>query len=185
MDRDGVLIEDVDLLTESTQIRPLPGVACALQRLKSAGFLLVVISNQAVVARGFTTEAGVAEINREIGRQLEGQGAPALDAFYFCPHHPKATVAAYRKDCDCRKPRPGLLRKAAGDLKIELSQSFMVGDRITDIAAGIAAGCRTILVQTGKHNAPAIQTSEALDPSLRADYECADLAAAAEWILAQ
>ena len=185
LDRDGVLIEDVDLLTQSAQIRPLPGAAAAVQRLKAAGFLLIVVSNQTVVARGLSTEREVEEINREVARRLEEQGAPALDAFYFCPHHPKATLPAYRKDCDCRKPRPGMLRQAAADLSVDLSKSFMVGDRITDVAAGAAAGCRTILIQTSKHAAPPIETSQPLDPSLRPDWTCANLTAAAEWILAQ
>ena len=185
LDRDGVLIEDVDLLTQTAQVRPLPGVAAALQRLKAAGFLLIVVSNQTVVARGLSTEREVEEINREVARRLAEQGAPPLDAFYFCPHHPKATLVAYRKDCDCRKPRPGMLRQAAADFNIVLSASFMVGDRITDVAAGAAAGCRTVLTQTGQHATPAIETSEPLDPSLRPDWTCANLTAAAEWILAQ
>ena len=183
LDRDGVLIEDVDLLTQSAQVRPLPGAAAALQRLKAAGFLLIVVSNQAVVARGLATEGEVEEINREIARRLAEQGAPAFDAFYFCPHHPKATLEAYRKDCDCRKPRPGMLRRAAEEFGIALSSSFMVGDRVTDIAAGVAGGGRTILPKPAKHAAPAIQTTAPLDASLRADWTCADLAAAAEWIL--
>jgi D-glycero-D-manno-heptose 1,7-bisphosphate phosphatase len=185
LDRDGVLIEDVDLLTQSAQVRPLPGAAAALRRLKDAGFLLLVVSNQAVVARGLATESEVDAINAEISQRLQGQGAPALDAFYFCPHHPKATLESYRKDCLCRKPRPGMLRAAASDFHLDLARSFMVGDRMTDIAAGAAAGCRTILVHTGKHAAPPIETIQPLAAVAPPDWTCPDLPAAAEWILAQ
>jgi|SRR5581483_2571898 len=183
LDRDGVLIEDVDLLTDAAQIRTLPGAAEALQGLKGAGFRLVVVSNQTVVARGMATERDVETINCEVERRLRLEGAPPFDGFYFCPHHPKATLEQYRLDCDCRKPRAGLLRRAAGDLKIDLMRSFMVGDRITDIAAGKTAGCRTALVQTGRHAAPPIVTSEPFDPALKADWTGPDLSAAAQWIL--
>jgi D-glycero-D-manno-heptose 1,7-bisphosphate phosphatase len=103
LDRDGVLIEDVDLVTSADQIRLL------LQSLRAAGFALVVVTNQPVVARGLATEEQVGEINAEIARRLAAQGAPGFDAFYFCPHHPRASLPQYRLDCDCRKPRPGLL----------------------------------------------------------------------------
>ncbi len=185
LDRDGVLIADVDLLTLAAQIQPLPGVAAALRRLRAGGFQLIVVSNQTVVARGLATEGEVEEINREIQRQLSSEGAPLLDAFYFCPHHPNATVEKYRVDCDCRKPRPGMLLRAAAERQIDLKASFLVGDRMTDIAAGAAAGCRTALVQTGKHAAPTIETREALDPALRPDWIGASLAETAEWIVAQ
>jgi len=185
LDRDGVLVEDVDLLTRAGQIRALPGAAEALRRLKSAGFLLIVVSNQPVIARGLISEPDLEEINRKIERLLQSDGAPKWDASYFCPHHPNATLQQYRIDCDCRKPRPGLLRRASDKFRIDLQASFMVGDRITDVAAGAAAGCRTVLVQTGKHTAPTITLTQPLDPSLAPDWTCADLAAAADWILRQ
>ena len=114
---------------------------------------------------------------------LKTAGAPRLDGIYFCPHHPNATLATYRSDCDCRKPRAGLFLRAARELDLDLSRSFAVGDRLTDIIAGARAGCRTVLVETGKHLDPAIETVEPLDTAVRADYTCADLAAAASWIL--
>lgn len=183
LDRDGVLIEDVDLLADPALVRPLPGVAPALRRLKNAGFLLIVLSNQAVVARGLATEDDVAAVNDEIQRQLILQGSPAFDAFYFCPHHPQATLEKYRVDCQCRKPRPGMFLRAAEKFHLDLPASFMVGDRLTDIAAGANAGCRTALVQTGRHLAPAIVTREPLDPDLKPDWTGPDLADAADWIL--
>jgi D-glycero-D-manno-heptose 1,7-bisphosphate phosphatase len=184
LDRDGVLIEDMELLTDSSQIRLLPGVAQALARLKEAGFALPVVSNQPVVARGLIDESGVAALQQEVEARLILDGAPALDGFYFCPHHPQATLPAYRQTCACRKPQPGLLLRAAADLGIDLAASFLVGDRPTDLIAGARAGCRTIWVETGKHLAPPIVTAEPLPPVLP-DHVCAGLPQAALWILAQ
>ena len=183
LDRDGVLIEDTDLLTDAAQIHILDGVPDALQILKRAGYQLIVISNQPVVARGMLSEPDVVALQEEVNRCLIAAGAPNLDAFYFCPHHPNATLLTYRLDCDCRKPKPGLLMRAAQEHGIDMARSFMIGDRITDVIAGNRAGCRTIQVQTGKHLAPLIQTIEPLDLSLQPDFICPDLPAAARWIL--
>jgi D-glycero-D-manno-heptose 1,7-bisphosphate phosphatase len=183
LDRDGVLIEDVAQLTKASQIRVMSGVPRALSFLHEAGFRLVVVSNQAVVARGLATEREVRELQGQVGRMIERDGGPILDAFYFCPHHPNATLAAYRIECECRKPQPGMLLQAAKELGLDLRSSFMVGDRMTDIIAGSQAGCRTILVETGEHLAPPIETSQPLDLSIQPDFVCADLPAAAQWIL--
>jgi D-glycero-D-manno-heptose 1,7-bisphosphate phosphatase len=183
LDRDGVLIEDVHLLLRSEQIRILPGVPEALRRLKKAGYRLVVVSNQTVVARGLMTEASVKELHDEVLRCLIDVGAPPLDAFYFCPHHPNATDFAYRTNCHCRKPSPGLLLAASREMTINLDKSFMVGDRITDISAGSRAGCRTILVETGAHLGPVIETLDPVDAKVEPDHRCKDLLQAADWIL--
>ena len=185
LDRDGVIIEDKNLLTKVSEIRLLPGVPGALNRLRSAGFRLIVVSNQPVVARGLATEAEVERINDAINQQLKESSGAGIDQFYFCPHHPNATNPVYRVNCDCRKPRPGLILRAAKDHAINLSASFLVGDRITDIIAGARAGCRTILVQTGQHEAPSIQTAEPIDPTIQPDWSCADLNEAVDWILKQ
>ena len=185
LDRDGVLIRDVDLLTEPSDVQTLPGVAGALRRLKAAGFRLIVVTNQTVVARGLATEAQVDAINALIAEKLSAEGAPPFDRFYVCPHHPSATLSQYQIDCQCRKPRPGMLLRGAGEFDLDLRASFLVGDRITDIVAGAKAGCRTVLVQSGQHRAAPIQTSDPLDLSIKPDWTCADLAAAADWILEQ
>src|ERR1041385_3505620 len=112
LDRDGVLIEDVNLLTRREQIRILPGVPEALERLKQSGFSLIVVSNQTVVARGLASEDEVRESNDSLQKLLIQTGGPSLDGWYFCPHHPNATLTAYRQICDCRKPRPGLFLHA-------------------------------------------------------------------------
>ena len=183
LDRDGVLIEDVDLLTKTEQFRILPNVAEALTRLKRARFRLIVVSNQSVVARGLASEQQVQALNGHLAQLLAEAGGPALDGWYFCPHHPKATQASYRMDCDCRKPGIGLMLSASREHGVDLSRSFMVGDRPSDVVAGRNAGCRTILVQTGRHLEGPIEMTQPMDPNVVSDHSCADLAAAATWIL--
>ncbi len=183
LDRDGVLIEDVHLLTRPDQIRILPGVPEALQTLVGAGFRLVVITNQTVVARGLATEADVDDVHAELNLRLARAGAPTVERFYVCPHHPKATLPAYRVACDCRKPAPGMILRAARDLDLAVPACFTVGDRITDIQAGARAGTWTVLVQTGRHRDPAIESAEPLDPDVQPDQIRPDLPTAAAWIL--
>jgi D-glycero-D-manno-heptose 1,7-bisphosphate phosphatase len=183
LDRDGVLVEDVDVLTHPGQLRVLPGVPAALRQLHDHGFKLVVVTNQPVVARGLATEADISTVHQALARLIEEDGGCAPDRFYTCPHHPRATLPDYRQDCDCRKPRTGMLRRAAGELGLDLTASYLVGDRLTDIIAGAHAGCRTLLVETGKHLAPLISTSDPIDTGVEPDFRCADLAAATQWIL--
>jgi D-glycero-D-manno-heptose 1,7-bisphosphate phosphatase len=183
LDRDGVLIEDVDLLTRAEGMQILAGVPSALSRLTQAAYQLIVVTNQPVIARGLLTEAELEALHGKLQSELARLGAPSMTAFFYCPHHPQATLEAYRQDCLCRKPRPGMLLEAARRHQIDLSSSFMVGDRITDIIAGARAGCRTILVQTGRHLAPPIATREPIDVNCKPDWTCAGLEAAADWIL--
>jgi D-glycero-D-manno-heptose 1,7-bisphosphate phosphatase len=185
LDRDGVLVDDQGFLVCAEQIRVLEGVPSALGQLKAAGLVLVVVSNQAVVARGLVSESEVVLLNDLILQQIELAGGPRLDAFYYCPHHPQATLPEYRVACACRKPRPGMIGQAAQEHGIDLRASFLVGDRMSDIAAGSAAGCRTVLVTCGRHDAPPIVTVDPLDPSCRPDYTCPDLQTATTWILSQ
>lgn len=183
LDRDGVLIEDTGLRARAAAMRLLPGVPEALRRLREAGYKLVVVTNQPVIARGLASEDDVRQVHAEIQRRLVWLGA-SVDAWHCCPHHPNANVPRYRVDCDCRKPAPGMLLAAAREQGIDLGRSFMVGDRLTDIAAGAAAGCRTVWVRTGMHLAPRIETNRPLEADLRPDYECDGLPAAVDWIVA-
>jgi D-glycero-D-manno-heptose 1,7-bisphosphate phosphatase len=147
LDRDGVLVPErgEQLVTRAGELRPLPGVWRALRRLGQMGYWRVVVTNQAVVARGWITEGQLEELHRLLNALLGGE----LDAFYFCPHHPKATLERYRGPCACRKPGPGLLRQAAEELGLDLARCGIVGDRGSDLAAGEAAGCAwTALVQS-------------------------------------
>ncbi len=183
LDRDGVIIKDVHLLTRQSEIIILEGVTEALISLKASGYLLIVVTNQPVVARGLINEEQVVIINVALADLIEQQGGPALDGFYFCPHHPNATLPAYRRQCNCRKPGTGMLMQAAEEWNIELTKSYLVGDRITDIIAGSKTGCRTILVETGSHNEPLIESAIPIDLSIRPNFICANLLEAAQWIL--
>jgi D-glycero-D-manno-heptose 1,7-bisphosphate phosphatase len=173
-DRDGVLIEDVNLLTRREQVCIRKGVPEALQALCSAGYLLFVVSNQTVVARGLATEDDVENVNAFIGKVLAERSSCRIEHFYYCPHHPEATLLRYRIKCECRKPQPGMLLQAAREYNLDLSNSFMIGDRISDIVAGHKAGCRTILVRTGMHEAKPI-VSDAMDMTVQPNCVCEQL----------
>lgn len=170
-------------MTRAADARVLPGVPGALARLSGAGFALVVVTNQAVVARGLLDESILRAVQTEIGEALIAQGAPTLDGFYYCPHHPSADRPEYRVHCACRKPNPGLLLKAAEDLDIDLEASYMVGDRPTDLIAGTRAGCRSIWVQSGRHDDPPIEITETRRELPQPAFVCGSLAEAAAWIL--
>ena len=183
LDRDGVLIRDVGLLVDAEEIEVLAGVPEALSSLAQAGYALVVVTNQTVVARGLATEAELMRLHDAMRLRLREQGGPELDGVYVCLHHPNATLEPYRADCDCRKPRPGLLVRAAQELELDVRASALVGDRMSDVVAGSLAGCATVLVRSGSHLAPPIETTLEVDEAIMPDHECADLDEAARWIL--
>lgn len=157
LDRDGVVIEDVNYLSSSDQVRLIPGSADAIAALNRAGWPVVVVTNQSGVARGIFTMEGVQAVHRHLSELLAGYGAQ-IESYYFCPHYPTAEVPAYRVECSCRKPKPGMLHQAAEELGLDLANSWMIGDRVSDLAAGAAAGTRTILVRTGHGAAMDITT---------------------------
>ncbi|MCK4297888.1 MAG: HAD family hydrolase, partial [Planctomycetes bacterium] len=144
-DRDGTLIDEAGYLRRPEQVRLKPGAAQAVRRLKEAGFLVVVVSNQSGVARGLVTTEDVDRANQRL-QELLGEQDAHIDAFYYCPHLPAGTVPAYAKQCECRKPKPGLLYEAAQDLDIDVTESFVVGDAVRDVEAGRSAGCHTVFV---------------------------------------
>jgi D-glycero-D-manno-heptose 1,7-bisphosphate phosphatase len=183
LDRDGVIIVDDDCITRVDQIRLIEGVPEALVKLKAAGYLLIIVSNQPVVARGLITQRDVIVVNNAMQQRIVAAGGCEFDGFYFCPHHPHASLDEFRIVCECRKPAPGLLFRAASEKTIDVKESFMVGDRITDIIAGKTAGCMTIQVLSGKHDAAPIMTTSPLDLSIKPDYICDDLMQATAWIL--
>jgi D-glycero-D-manno-heptose 1,7-bisphosphate phosphatase len=184
LDRDGVLVHDDGFLLREDQIRLMEGVAPALRSLKAADMVLAVVSNQASVARGLISEQGVERLNELIADRIEENGGPRLDASYYCPHHPHADIEEYRVICQCRKPRPGMIKRAAEEHGLDPHTSFLVGDRMSDIAAGHSAGCRTVLVTCGRHEAPPIIAVDPVD-NCQPDYTCADLQAACDWIVSQ
>jgi D-glycero-D-manno-heptose 1,7-bisphosphate phosphatase len=148
IDKDGTLITDVPYNVDTDKIRLSTNCLTGLRRLKNEGYLLVVISNQSGVARGYFKEQELPAVEQKINALL-AEGQITLDGFYYCPHHPEGYVNGYAFDCDCRKPMPGLLLKAAGEMRINLKASWMIGDILNDVEAGNRAGCKTILIDNG------------------------------------
>lgn len=148
LDRDGVICEDVIYMKNPSQFQLIPGAGSAIGLLNDIGLRVVVVSNQSGVARGYLTEEDVQKVNQKMINEL-GERC-SIDAIYYCPHHPEMGGKAYKKDCDCRKPNPGMLKFAAQDLNLDLERSFMIGDKMDDVLAGYCVGCETILVLTGK-----------------------------------
>ena len=178
LDRDGTIIPDRHYLSQPRQVDLFPGAGPALARLNQAGLWVVVITNQSGLARGYFSEEDLAQVHQELDRQLAEHGA-RVDAYYHCPHLPDGSVARYAIECDCRKPAPGLVLRAAAELGIVLAGSFMVGDRNKDVACGRAAGLIPILLRCGHEDGlPA-------GPLERPEHLADDLAGAVDWILAQ
>jgi histidinol-phosphate phosphatase family protein len=175
LDRDGTIIEHVHYLTDPRLVRLLPGAAEAIRDLRDAGFACVVVTNQSAIGRGMLTAEGLGLIHDEMGRQLAAEGT-AVDAIYYCPEPPAADDRTVVEHPD-RKPGPGMLFRAAEGLGLDLDASWMVGDLISDVLAGLNAGCRSILVHSG-------QTSLAeADAFAGRSLIARDLAAAADLIL--
>ncbi|WP_152053936.1 D-glycero-alpha-D-manno-heptose-1,7-bisphosphate 7-phosphatase [Tautonia marina] len=172
LDKDGTVIENVPYNVDPSLIQLCEGAAEGLRLLAEAGYLLVVVSNQSGVARGYFPESAIGPVEARLRELLAEQGV-ALDGFRYCPHHPDGSVTAYAIACECRKPAPGMLSEAARTLDIELSRSWMVGDIADDVEAGRRAGCRTVLI---------VRTEDEL-PSPPPDVIAGNLAEAARRIL--
>ncbi len=148
LDRDGTIIEDRGYIARLEDIVPFPWSARAIAELKAAGFLVIVVTNQAGVARGIFDEPFVAEAHQYLGELLQREGA-AIDAYYHCPHHPDGIVERYRLACGCRKPEPGMIHAAAHALDVDVPASFVVGDKWLDVELAQRAGASGVLVRTG------------------------------------
>ena len=148
IDRDGTLSHEVGYVNHISRFRLYPWAVEAVKLVNQAGFLAVVATNQAGVARGYFPESLVREVHASLSATMEGGGA-RLDGIYYCPHHPTVGQPPYRQDCDCRKPRPGLLRRAESDLRIDLARSWVVGDRLGDMELAWSVGARGALVRSG------------------------------------
>lgn len=148
LDRDNTLIENEGDLGDPDDVRLRDGVGASLRRLREAGYRLVVVTNQGGVARGKYTEQDVDAVHQRIAELIDEQAEQSgvIDRFYYCPYHPDGTVDEYRREHPWRKPHPGMLLQAARDLELDLGESWMVGDQSRDVAAGVSAGCRTILL---------------------------------------
>ena len=156
LDRDGTINKYVGFLRSIDQFELIPGVAEAIKRINASGYLCIVVTNQPVISRGEVTVDELDNIHKKMETELGFAGA-YVDGLYYCPHHPhkgyEGEVTELKIECDCRKPKPGMLLKAAGDYNIDLSQSYMIGDGENDIKAGLAAGCKAILVNGEGTNA--------------------------------
>ncbi len=166
LDRDGTLVYSSVYPSRPEQLRLYEGIEQGLGLLQEAGFRLVVVTNQSGLARGLFTDDDLGRMHTHLADELARSGV-RIDGIYHCPHHPDGVVPGLAVRCDCRKPAPGMILRAATDLSLDLASSWFVGDILDDVEAGNAAGCRTVLVDLGTEAAPP-------RPSRRPDYVARD-----------
>ncbi len=180
LDRDGTVSEEVGYVNHLGRFRLLPRTAEAIRRLNQSGLLAVLVTNQAGVARGYFREELVRQVHQRLQDLLAREGAH-LDAIYYCPHHPRVGAPPYRQNCECRKPRPGMIRAATRDLDIDLQRSVMVGDKHSDIRFAHSVGLPGVLVRTGYGQGELATWSSGWTE--RPDYVADDLLDGVNWIL--
>jgi D-glycero-D-manno-heptose 1,7-bisphosphate phosphatase len=178
LDRDGTLVEEAGYIDRVDRIVVFPYAVDAIRLIHRAGYLAVVVTNQAGVAKGIFPERFVEEGREYLAGRL-AEGGEAFDGYYYCPHHPDGAVAAYRRECECRKPRTGMIDRAARDLDIDVSRSVTIGDKWIDVQLGQNAGARGILVKTGYGASEAARAREGRP----ADAVCGNLIEAVVWLL--
>jgi D-glycero-D-manno-heptose 1,7-bisphosphate phosphatase len=174
LDRDNTLVQDPGYLSDPSAVRLLDGVAEGLALLSAHGFRLVVVTNQAGVAKGYFSEDDARAVNETMVQQLAIQGV-SIDAVYYCPCHPDGVVEPYNRNDTNRKPSPGMLLRAARELDIDLAQSWMIGDSVSDAEAGKRAGCRTIIIT--------LASSHSSGKSIWADYLCSGMKEAGDVVI--
>jgi D-glycero-D-manno-heptose 1,7-bisphosphate phosphatase len=148
LDRDGTLSHEVGYVNELGRFQLFPFAVAAVKAINRAGFLAIVATNQAGVARGYFPEALIQEVHDALRARMQAGGA-RLDGIYVCVHHPSVGEPPYRQDCDCRKPKPGLLLRASAELDVDLARSYVIGDREGDLQLAWSVGARGVLVKTG------------------------------------
>lgn len=178
-DRDGTLNQEIGYVSDPERIRLLPHAPEAVQAVREAGWLTIIVTNQGGVGRGLMTETQVQAVNRRVV-ELLGQHGVVMDGVYYCPHHPEGQIAEYRLVCECRKPSPGMLRQAAADHGIALVHSVVVGDKISDVQLAQAVGARGVLVRTGFGEA---EWARAKAMGIQPDAVVSDVGEAVAWIL--
>ncbi|MEP6683848.1 MAG: HAD family hydrolase [Parafilimonas sp.] len=176
IDRDGTLIKDIPYNANPSLIELEYYAVDMLQLLKKKNYLLILVSNQAGIARGYFAEEDLFMMHEALQQKLL-DGNVQLDAIYYCPHLPGGSNKKYAIDCDCRKPKPGLIYKAAEHFNIYLNNSWMIGDILNDVEAGNTAGCKTILINNGN------ETEWIINEQRKPCYEVKDLEQATEIIL--
>lgn len=178
LDRDGTINEERGYFSSIGDFRLFPFVPHAIRRLNATGLMVVVVTNQAAIARGIVTTQFVDEVHCRLRREIAAVGGK-IDGVYYCPHHPEGIVPEFSKSCDCRKPAIGMLLQAATDLGVNLKESYLVGDKVSDMEAAARAGARPVLVLTG-YGEEAHRRMTELD--MRPAFVAADLGEAAGWI---
>ena len=180
LDRDGTINEQMGYINHISRFILLPGAAQAIRTLNEQNIPVVVVTNQSGLARGYFPPSLLDEVHAKMERELAAEGAH-IDGLYICPHHPEAKEEQFRKDCNCRKPKTGLLEQAAAELNLDLGRSFMVGDRWSDLKCGARVGATSILVLTGygRGDQNYIGPQQEIQPATVAE----DLPAAVGWIL--
>ena len=153
IDRDGTLVHPRHYPSRPEELHVYDDIGPGLREIQRLGFRLVVITNQAGIARGYFTEEDLQRMHEYLARTLEQQGV-VLDAIYYCPHHTEGVIQRFATPCTCRKPQPGMLLQAATEHNLDLRRSWLIGDILDDVEAGNRAGCRTILVDLGTERAP-------------------------------
>ena len=182
IDRDGTLTDEVGYVNHPSRLRLLPRSAEAIRRLNAAGVAAVVVTNQAGIARGYFSEKLLDEVHDVLRAQLAAAGA-RLDGLYACVHHPSEGEPPYRARCDCRKPQPGLLVRAAAELGLDLTRSTMVGDKASDLVTARTVGAGAVLVLTGYGRGEWEYRRERFEAD--PDHVAGDLLDAVEWTLAR
>ena len=182
IDRDGTLTEEVGYVNHPSRLQLLPRAGEAIRRLNAAGVAAVVVTNQTGIARGYFSESVLHAVNESLRAQLARVGA-RLDGFYACLHHPSEGEAPYRAQCECRKPKPGLLLRAAEELGLDLARSTMVGDKASDLVAARTVGAGAVLVLTGYGRGEWEYRRERFE--VQPDHVAADLLDAVDWALAR
>jgi D-glycero-D-manno-heptose 1,7-bisphosphate phosphatase len=179
IDRDGTMVHDVGYLSRLEDLHWYPWTIDAVRLLHRAGFLVCVTTNQSGIALGFCTDTFVRRVHDEMSAAIVEAGG-RVDGWFYCPHHPQAQIDALRLDCDCRKPRPGLIRQAQERFPIDLARSFVIGDKSADIGLASSVGARGVLVKTG-YGESELTRHDGQMPG--AAHVAADLLAATTWIL--
>ena len=183
LDRDGVINENVPSLTKPEQFRLIHDVSASIKRFNETGYLVVVVTNQPGIAKGFSSFKDMEKIHAKMNGLLK-EGGAHIDALYLCPHHPEkghpGEIEELKIDCECRKPKPGLILRAAKDLDIDLHGSWIIGDSLTDVAAGKNAGLKTILLSNGG-NCGSREEKKLVD--VKPDHLCANISQALKIIL--
>ena len=180
LDRDGTINEQMGYINHSSRFVLLPGAARGIRLLNEAGFLALVVSNQSGVARGYFPIELVHEVHERMRRALGAAGAE-VDGVFFCPHHPAGEVPEYAVECTCRKPKPGLIHQAESRFRIDMTRSYVIGDRVSDLELAAECGLKGILVETGygRGDRQYVLPGKRVQPA----HVARDLEAAVRWIL--